>query len=134
MGDFEQALSAFDRVLEVDPNHAVTWNNRGNALYSGKCYLDALLSYDKALSIWPDFGQAKTNRANTLKDVAKSTAAEAFVDVLCSRGADLMEQQLYKDALACFDDALAVRAGSAAALAGREHALKKLAKESCTSR
>jgi tetratricopeptide (TPR) repeat protein len=134
MGDFEQALSGFDRVLALDPNHAVTWNNRGNALLSAKCYLDALLSYDRALSIWPDFGEAKINRANTLKEVAQSTAAETFADILCGRAEELMERQLYKEALACFDDALAVKAEFAAALSGREQARGTIARENRTSR
>ena len=123
---FAEALPAFDRVLELDPNHAVTWNNRGTALASAKCYLDALTSYDKALSIWPEFGQAKANRDNLLKEVAKSTAGRVFADVLCAQGSALMEQQRYKDALACFDDALFVRADCAAAAVGREEAQRSL--------
>lgn len=52
--NFEKALEAFDDVLEVNPEDAVSWQYRGNTLR----YLDrpeeALEAFEKALSLDPD--------------------------------------------------------------------------------
>ena len=46
MGRFEEAIAAFDQVLAMEPNHALTWNNRGNALIALERIDEAIKSYD----------------------------------------------------------------------------------------
>ncbi|MCH8347837.1 MAG: tetratricopeptide repeat protein, partial [Proteobacteria bacterium] len=36
-----EALAAYDRALELDPSNAVTWSNKGTALYALRRYNEA---------------------------------------------------------------------------------------------
>src|SRR5215470_11879800 len=49
------AIELIDRAIAIYPNHAASHSNRGNALNDLKRYDEALGSYDRALSIKPDF-------------------------------------------------------------------------------
>lgn len=51
LGRFEEALSCFDKALEIDPQSASTWANRGNTLNSLGRYEDAAHSIDKAIEL-----------------------------------------------------------------------------------
>lgn len=63
-GDFRQAVSNYDKVLQIDPDNVSAWNNRGYALLKLGRHADALDSLDKALQIDPDATYAWFNRGN----------------------------------------------------------------------
>lgn len=50
----EEALDAYNRVLMLNRENNLAWRNRGNALAELRRYDEAIASYDRALSIWPD--------------------------------------------------------------------------------
>ena len=65
---FDEAIACFDKVLEIDPNHAGalldkvgTLNNVGVALQKQGKYQEAMIYYNKALKINPDFDIALRN-------------------------------------------------------------------------
>jgi tetratricopeptide (TPR) repeat protein len=53
LGNFEEAIACFDRVLDVDENDEFAWTSKGSALYSLKRYDEALSCFDRALEIDP---------------------------------------------------------------------------------
>ncbi len=48
---FEEALSAFDRAIQVDPEYALAWYNRGHALRALGRDEEADAAYEKAISL-----------------------------------------------------------------------------------
>lgn len=52
-GNFEDALRHYDRVIELDPNNVIAWNNKGVIFFKMGRVEDALEAYDNALKIDP---------------------------------------------------------------------------------
>ncbi len=63
-GDYEQALSLFDRVLEQIPGDPVTLTSRGHALKTHGQYGEAVASYQAALESHPNHGEAWYSLSN----------------------------------------------------------------------
>ena len=85
-GKLKEAIAAFDRGIELDPESADAYSNRGNALKelaqlenTDKCYESAMASYDKAIKLKPKFVEALYNRGNALKDLGQlEEAVESY--------------------------------------------------------
>ena len=61
-GDFDKAIRDFTTAIELKPDFAEAYNNRGNA-YSRKGDFDtAIQNYDTAIEIKPDYAEAYNNR------------------------------------------------------------------------
>jgi tetratricopeptide (TPR) repeat protein len=52
----EEALAAYDKVLEIKPDLVEAWNHKSLALDSLDRHKEALTAYDKAIEIKPVFG------------------------------------------------------------------------------
>ena len=48
LGRYKEALSGYDRALELDPQDAAAWNNKGLVLVKLGHYKEALSCYDRA--------------------------------------------------------------------------------------
>ena len=83
------------------PDHAATWNNRGNVLRRLRRSAEALASFDKALALKPDYANALYNRANML----------------------LLDMKRAEEALPAYDQALALNPDFAEAWNNRGNAL-----------
>ena len=64
-------MSAFDRVLAIDPKHAISWNNRGNTFVAMRRLEEAVASFDKALALKPDLEIAQNNRMLALLELKR---------------------------------------------------------------
>src|SRR4030042_5342299 len=61
-GQYDQAISDFNKALEINPRYAEAYNNRGLA-YDERGQLDQAISdFNKALEINPRYAEAYTNR------------------------------------------------------------------------
>ncbi len=76
----EEALAAYDRATEIDPNHVSAWNNKGIALFRLKRYQDAIDCYDKALSLNPEHANAWYNKAKALRGLGQTLLEKANED------------------------------------------------------
>ena len=112
-------------------------NNRGLALAKLKRFTEALASYDQALAVQPNFGDAHNNRGNALTALMRFEDALASfdraiaarpdsADAHCNRGNALLELGRFDDAAAAFDRAIAIRPDFAEAHRGRGDALAHL--------
>ena len=71
----ESAIESFDKAIQIKPNFAEAYNNRGNAFLELQKLESAIESFDKAIQIKPDYAEAYNNRGNALKDFKKLESA-----------------------------------------------------------
>ena len=60
--DPREKISFYGKAIELDPNYAPAYNNRGNVYYNMDEYGLALKDYNKAIAIRPDYATAYNNR------------------------------------------------------------------------
>ncbi|NJM66293.1 MAG: tetratricopeptide repeat protein [Acaryochloris sp. RU_4_1] len=67
-GDYQGAIADLDQAIELNPENAFAYNNRGNTYYALQKYPQAIAEYDKAIALNPDYAEAYFNRglAHTL--------------------------------------------------------------------
>ncbi|NPE08048.1 MAG: tetratricopeptide repeat protein [Asgard group archaeon] len=79
----EKAIEYFDRVIAVESENTMAWNNKGVALRKLGKIEDALNCYNKALSIDSDLSRALLNKARALKMQKKfDLALFTYEDIL----------------------------------------------------
>ena len=76
----KKAISCYDKVLEINPNHAKVYNNRGNAKSDLGDHQAAIADYDRALEIDPNDAKAYYNRGNAKSGLGDRQAAIADYD------------------------------------------------------
>jgi tetratricopeptide (TPR) repeat protein len=102
-----------------------------------KRFAEALASYERALAIQPNFGEAHSNSGNVLIALMRYDDALASFDraiaarpdsaeAHCNRGNALLELERFDDAVAAFDIAIAIQPHFAEAHCGRGTALANL--------
>jgi hypothetical protein len=64
-GDYQGAIADLDQAIELNPENAFAYNNRGNTYYALQKYPQAIAEYDKAISLKPDYAEAYFNRGLT---------------------------------------------------------------------
>ena len=69
LGDYQGAIADYDRALELNPQFAQAYYNRGNAKRTLKDYQGAIADYDKAIELNPRFAQAYYNRGVAKSDL-----------------------------------------------------------------
>ncbi len=79
-GNNEDALTAYEKALEIDPRHTSAWNNKGIVLSRMKKYEEAITCYDVAIEIDPTYANAWYNKANALRNFAQSLVESASND------------------------------------------------------
>ncbi len=84
-----EALSAFDKAIQIQPDFHQAWYARGVLLSAMKRYEEAIASYDKTVQFNPNFYLALRNRGTVLTTVSR-----------------------YKDALTSYDQALQIQPDS----------------------
>src|SRR6266576_1288229 len=103
----EEGLAELDRALAIDPLHAISWNNRGNAMVALNRYAEAVDSYERALAINPEFPDAQRNRLYALGELNRG--GPHFAEILCAQALEMMQRQRWGEALNRFDEALAAK-------------------------
>lgn len=137
-GQFRDALSAFDRSIQLQSDFYPAWYQRGNVLYALGDEMAAIGSFDRTVEIQPDFYWAWRDRGALLSAMGDIEAAMQSFDraveiqpddqvVWYMRG-NLLTQNFarYEDALASYDRALDVSPEFAPAWMGRGKALSEM--------
>ncbi|HEY9891570.1 MAG TPA: tetratricopeptide repeat protein [Candidatus Sericytochromatia bacterium] len=70
-GDYEGAITSYDKALEIQPNLYEAWFNRGNVLSKIARLEEAVYSYDKVIEIKPDIHEVWHNRGNALFNLGR---------------------------------------------------------------
>jgi tetratricopeptide (TPR) repeat protein/ADP-heptose:LPS heptosyltransferase len=131
------AMELIGKALEINPNNAVAYYNRGNALKELKRVEEALASYDRAIALKPDYAQAYSNRGVALQELKRVEEALAshdraialkpdYADAYYNRGVALKELKRVEEALASYDRAIALKPDCAEAYYNCGNALQEL--------
>jgi hypothetical protein len=73
-GKLRKALAIYDLMLEVDPDNAPVWFDRGRILVAEKRYAEAYISFDRALKLDPSLDAAKERRTEVLEVIRKMSS------------------------------------------------------------
>lgn len=106
----QEALTSYDKAIELKPDYYEAWNNRGNALGELERHEEALTSYDRAIELKPDSYSVWHNRGNVLGDLERCEEAltsydkaleitKGDADVWDSRGLCLSFLKRYEEAI-----------------------------------
>jgi tetratricopeptide (TPR) repeat protein len=116
---YEEALKAFDKALEINPQFAEVLINRGIALNNLARYEEALEDFEKAMEINPDFAEAWTGKGVALYYLGRyKEALEAFEKAIeinpqyanawYNKGITLDKLKKYEEALKAFEKAIEI--------------------------
>lgn len=61
-GEYDKAISDYNKAIELKPDNPITFNNRGNSWYNKGNYDKAISDFDKAIELKPDYAFALNNR------------------------------------------------------------------------
>lgn len=136
-GNTRNALDLIGKAIEINPNSAAAYSNRGMVLQELKQFEAAVASYDKAIAIAPDFAGAYNNRGNALQEIKRFHEAlasyeralqimPAYDQAYNNRGNALKELKRLDEALASYARALKIKPDYAEAYNNRGTTLHEL--------
>ena len=74
--NWEQALTCFNRAIEINPKTAMAYSNRGNVFYNRRQYEQAMADYNRAVELSPQSANAYFNRGSVWLRLGNQTKAE----------------------------------------------------------
>jgi tetratricopeptide (TPR) repeat protein len=139
LGRYPEAITCYDKALEINPAYEKAWNNKGCNLAAMEKYDEAILCYDRALAIHPQDTLTLTNKAVALEKVGKSLEALACFEkaleinprdaaIWNSRGTILINLGQLEEAADSFDKALELNPRFKTAWKNKGATLSKLGK------
>ncbi|MFA7072923.1 MAG: tetratricopeptide repeat protein, partial [Methanoculleus sp.] len=136
LGRYDEAFQCYDHALEIDPEYAGAWNNKGIALTKLSRYDEAIRCYDRALEIEPKDARAWFSKGIALDGLDRYDEAIRCCDraleiepkdarAWFSKGFALNELGRYDEAIRCYDRALEIEPEYTLAKDNREKTLRK---------
>jgi len=77
---YEDALKAYEKSLEMDPDSFVVWDNKGNTLTKLKRYEEALRAFEKSIELKPDDAKSWMAKRNVLVELSRYDEALNALD------------------------------------------------------
>ncbi len=133
---YEDAVTAYQRALALDPWNADAYYGLGNALFELHRFAEAADHYRQTLRLNPNDAETLNNLGNALQELGDVDGAAAsyrralevdphFADALLNLGALLAKAGEITDATACYRQALVIDPHNADALLLLGNALRK---------
>ncbi|MEG4525230.1 CHAT domain-containing tetratricopeptide repeat protein [Microcoleus sp. C2D2] len=92
LGQYEEAIAAYDKALEIDPKFHCAWNGKGITLnYLGR-YSEAIAAFKKCLEIKPKFHWAWNGKGIALNHLKRYSEAIASFD----KALEIKDDQLWQ--------------------------------------
>jgi tetratricopeptide (TPR) repeat protein len=140
----DSGIKACNLAITLNPSNPVNWNNRGEKLFNKARYVDALVSYNHALLIDPEYSLVLANRCAVLSELQKYAEALNSCELALSgnkewgtlgemlvwnnRGDVLFNLGRYEESLDSFEKALAINPWNESVLQNRATVMRKLGK------
>ncbi len=135
--DVASKLSSYDRAIQLKPDMAVAYSNRGNVKHRLNRHADAIADFDKAIQLDPDRAEFYYNRGISKSNLERHEDAIVDYDkaiqlkpdyavAYSNRGASKSDLRRHEDAIADYDKAIQLKPDMAAAYSNRGTAKRKL--------
>ena len=119
-GQYDKAINAFDRVLEIDPTVYTAWHNKGVILSREGSYNESLVCFNKAIELNSHDKTTWFNKGKSLDKLGREEdALEAydraldldsyFYDALYDKGRILLELGRYNEAYEAYEKASKIK-------------------------
>ena len=119
-GGLAEALSLYERAIQLAPELARAHMNRGNILLANGDASGALNAYEKAIELEPGYAAAHYNAGNALTNMARHDAAATAYEQAISLKPDFTDAHFalaclfedigrLEDAITCYQNALKIR-------------------------
>lgn len=136
-GKLDQALQAYDRSIQLKPDDAKTYYNRGLTLKALGRLQEAVQSYEKAIQLQPDFAQAYYNLGIALQQLEQLELAAAsftmairlkpdFAEAYINRGNAEINIGALEHAVKSYEQAIRLKPDCAEVYLCRANALREL--------
>lgn len=128
------ALINFLEALDVQPNHSLSWEGKGDALYRLNKFSEALIAYEEAIKLHPNREQTWYKKGDTLFRLEKFslaliayekslTIAPDNLETLTKQGKVLQSLKRYPESLSIQEKILSSDPLNLTAMSGRAHSL-----------
>ena len=87
-GKNDEAIAAYERAIELEPNLAIIHNNLGNMLLRQQKYSEAIAAYEQAIGLEPKLAMAHSNLGNILTYLGRNDEAIAAYERAISHQPD----------------------------------------------
>jgi len=132
-----EAVMVFDKAIQLKPNYAEAYNNKGITLKDLGKHQEALDDYSMAIQLKPDYAEAYNNRGVTLKDLDRHQEAlddygmaiqlkPDYAEAYNNRGITFKGVDRHQEALENFDAAIRLKHVFAAAYNNKGGTLRDL--------
>ena len=119
-GQADDAITHFQKAVEIKPDYSEAYNNLGNALLQEGRVDEAITHYQKALEIKPDYAEAYSNLGNALLQKGRVDEAIAhfqkaleiqpeYAKAHYNLGNALLQKGRVDEAIAHFQEAVEIR-------------------------
>jgi tetratricopeptide (TPR) repeat protein len=137
LGRHEEAVSCYDKALELDPRQVTVWNNKGSSVDSMGHHEEAISCCEQALELDPSLVAAWINKGNGLHGLGRNEEAIPCYDKALeldpcnagawhNKGSMLQSMGQPEQAIRCFDKALELDPRDAAAWNNKGNSLNSL--------
>ncbi|QWD98261.1 tetratricopeptide repeat protein [Polynucleobacter sp. MG-5-Ahmo-C2] len=121
--DYTAALKLINKSIDAFAPNAVAHSNKGNILKELGYHAEALMSFDRAISLEPNYAEAYSNKGNALQELGRYQDAIAVYDKAISlepnyaeaysnKGNALQELGRFDEAMLWYQQSLSINAGS----------------------
>jgi tetratricopeptide (TPR) repeat protein len=119
-GKYEEALKAFNTVIELKPDFANSWYYKGLALGGLDRYEEALRAHERAIALEPDYTNAWVNKGVALDNLGRYEEAlkaydkviglnPDFAEAWGNKGITLIKVGRYEEALKAYDKVIGLK-------------------------
>src|SRR5713101_4025030 len=137
---FEEAITAYDQAIGLNPSYADTYYNKGTALLTLKRAEEDIATYDQVIRLNPSHATAYYNKGLALSELQRVEEAITAYDqavgldpshatAYYNKGLALSELQRFEEAITAYDQYLLLNPSNVDAYINKGYALEKLGKQ-----